>query len=118
TQRQTKEDVPVKKLVVFVAIVNLGAQCWAASERQDAINRLGNAAKVLHEIMSAPDQSIPDHILKRARCVAVVPHLIKGGFVFGGEEGKGVATCRTPRGWSAPTFIEMGGGSWGTQFGV
>jgi lipid-binding SYLF domain-containing protein len=48
----------------------------------------------------------------------VVPHLVKGGFVFGGEEGKGVATCRTPTGWSAPTFFEMGGGSWGTQFGV
>jgi SH3 domain-containing YSC84-like protein 1 len=73
---------------------------------------------VLQEIMNAPDQRIPDHVLRRARCLAVMPHLVKGGFVFGGEEGKGVATCRTARGWSSPTFFEMGGGSWGTQFGV
>jgi lipid-binding SYLF domain-containing protein len=68
--------------------------------------------------MRAPDQRIPDHILKGAQCIAVVPRLVKGGFVFGAEEGKGVATCRTGRGWSAPAFIQMGGGSWGTQFGV
>jgi lipid-binding SYLF domain-containing protein len=108
----------VKRLIFLLAIVSLAARCSAALERQDAINRLDNAARVLRETMSAPDQRIPDHILRRARCVAVVPHLIKGGFVFGGEEGKGVATCRTAEGWSAPTFIEMGGGSWGTQFGV
>lgn len=82
------------------------------------IQRLDHAARVLDETMRAPDQRIPDHILKGARCIAVVPHLVKGGFVFGAEEGKGVATCRTARGWSAPVFIQMGGGSWGTQFGV
>jgi lipid-binding SYLF domain-containing protein len=109
---------PVKRWIIFLAILSLGAQCWAASERENAVKRLDNATRVLHETMNAPDQRIPDHILRRAKCVAVVPHLMKGGFVFGGEEGKGVATCRTARGWSAPTFIEMGGGSWGTQFGV
>src|SRR5579864_155728 len=104
--------------MVLVAILFLGGRCWAGSEREAAVNRLNTAAKVVHEIMSAPDQRIPDHILRRATCVAVVPHLIKGGFVFGAEEGKGVATCQTAEGWSAPTFIEMGGGSWGTQFGA
>lgn len=108
----------MKKLIVLLAILTLEAPCWAASERENAINRLDHAARVLHETMNAPDHRIPDHILRRARCIAVVPHLMKGGFVFGGEEGKGVATCRTPEGWSAPTFIQMGGGSWGTQFGV
>lgn len=108
----------MKRLMVLLAILSLGARCWAGSERQDAINRLDHAARVVYEIMNAPDQRIPDHILRRATCVAVVPHLMKGGFVFGGEEGKGVATCRTAEGWSAPAFIEMGGGSWGTQFGV
>ncbi|HEY3706509.1 MAG TPA: lipid-binding SYLF domain-containing protein [Terracidiphilus sp.] len=98
--------------------MSLGVPCLAESERQNDINRLDHAAKVLHDTMNAPDQRIPGHILKHARCVAVVPHMVKGGFVFGGEEGKGVATCRTSTGWSAPTFIEMGGGSWGTQFGV
>lgn len=99
-------------------IVSFGTLCWAASEREDAAKRLDNAAKALHEVMDSPDQRIPGHILRRATCLAVVPHLMKGGFVFGAEEGKGVATCRTARGWSAPTFIQMGGGSWGTQFGV
>jgi lipid-binding SYLF domain-containing protein len=56
--------------------------------------------------------------MKRAKCVAVVPHLIKGGFVFGAEHGKGVATCRTAKGWSAPAFIRIAGGSWGTQIGA
>jgi lipid-binding SYLF domain-containing protein len=108
----------VKKLMVLLALTTLAAQCWAASEREDAINRLEKSAKVLHELMNAPDQRIPDHVLKHATCIAVIPHLMKGGFIFGAEEGKGVATCRSPRGWSAPTFIQMGGGSWGTQFGV
>lgn len=102
--------------MLLLALLSLDSFCWAGSERQDAINRLYKAAKVMHEIMNTPDQRIPDHIMKQAKCIAVVPHLMKGGFVFGGEEGKGVATCRTARGWSAPTFIEMGGGSWGTQF--
>src|SRR4051812_45880897 len=108
----------MKTLVCVLAILGLGTLGWAKSERQDAEKRLDKAAVVLEEIMHAPDQRIPDHIMKHATCVAVTPHLVKGGFVFGGEEGKGVATCRTARGWSAPAFIEMGGGSWGTQFGA
>ena len=108
----------MKRLIFSAVILILGIPCWAASERENAINRLDHSAKVLHELMSAPDQRIPDHVLKRARCIAVVPHLMKGGFVFGAEEGKGVATCRMGYRWSAPTFIQMGGGSWGTQFGV
>ncbi len=108
----------MKRLTILVAILSFGTPCWAKSAREDAVNRLDHAAKVLNEVMSAPDQRIPDRIMRRAKCVAVIPHLVKGGFVFGAEEGKGVATCRTARGWSAPAFIQMGGGSWGTQFGV
>ncbi len=108
----------MKRLRFFLVIASFGTLSWAASEREDAANRLNKAAQALHEIMDAPDQRIPDHILRRTTCLAVVPHLMKGGFVFGAEEGKGVATCRTAGGWSAPTFIQMGGGSWGTQFGV
>lgn len=100
------------------AVLSFGFQCLAESDRQKDINRLNRAARTLHEIMNAPDQRIPDHILEHARCLAVVPHLVKGGFIFGADEGKGVATCRTPTGWSAPAFFEMGGASWGTQFGV
>jgi lipid-binding SYLF domain-containing protein len=108
----------MKRLTFLLAILSFGTLCWAGSERQDAVNRLNKSATVLHEIMDAPDQRIPDWTMKKAKCVAVIPHLMKGGFVFGAEEGKGVATCRTAKGWSAPAFIQIGGGSWGTQIGV
>src|ERR1700726_2703101 len=108
----------MKKLVLLASMLGLASLCWAGSERRNAVDRLNNAAKVLHEIMDAPDQRIPDETIKRAKCVAVIPHLVKGGFVFGAEHGKGVATCRTAEGWSAPAFIKMTGGSWGTQIGA
>ena len=68
--------------------------------------------------MGMPDNGIPEEVLEHAKCVAVVPHMVKGGFVFGGKGGKGVATCRTANGWSAPAFITISGGSWGLQIGV
>jgi lipid-binding SYLF domain-containing protein len=108
----------MKKLAFAVAIVSLATLCWAGSAREDAIARLDNATEVLHEIMSAPDNGIPEEVLEHARCVAVVPHMVKGGFIFGGKGGKGVATCRTADGWSAPAFITVSGGSWGLQIGV
>src|SRR3569833_2318118 len=107
-----------KRMFVLLVLFGFLAQCGAESEHVKDLHRLNHAARVLSETMRAPDQRIPDHFLKGARCFAVVPHLVKGGFIFGAEEGKGVATCRTARGWSAPAFIQMGGGSWGTQVGV
>ena len=107
----------MKKLVLLAAMLSLASLCWAGSDRRDAVDRLNNAAKVLDEIMAAPDRRIPDEIMKQAKCVAVVPHLIKGGFVFGAEHGRGVATCRTADGWSAPAPITITGGSWGLQLG-
>ena len=108
----------MKKLVLLAAMLSLASLCWAGSDRRDAVDRLNNAAKVLDEIRAAPDRRIPDEIMKQAKCVAVVPHLIKGGFVFGAEHGRGVATCRTAEDWSAPAFIKIAGGSWGTQIGA
>ena len=108
----------MKKLTCFLLTLIFGTLCWARPANIDAVDRLNHAARVLHEIMDTPDQRIPEHIMRHATCVAVIPHMVKGGFVFGAEEGKGVVTCRTGRGWSAPAFIQMGGGSWGTQFGV
>lgn len=108
----------MKILMVLLTVLCFLARCSAEPERVKDAHRLNRAARVLYETMRAPDQRIPDHILKGARCIAVIPHLVKGGFIFGAEEGKGVVTCRTARGWSAPAFIQMGGGSWGTQFGV
>jgi lipid-binding SYLF domain-containing protein len=68
--------------------------------------------------MSAPDKGIPQEVIDNAKCIAVVPSMMKAAFVFGGKHGRGVATCRTARGWSAPAFISIGGGSWGLQFGA
>jgi len=108
----------MKKIMVAVAMLSLGTLGWAASAKQDATDRLDNATTVLHEIMGMPDKGIPEEVLEHAKCVAVIPHMVKGGFVFGAKGGKGVATCRTAEGWSAPAFITISGGSWGLQIGV
>ncbi len=80
-------------------------------------DRLNDAAAVLQEIMATPDRGIPSSILAGASCVVVVPHYKKGAFVVGAQYGQGVATCRTPRGWSAPVFVKLEGGSFGWQIG-
>ena len=109
----------MKKFMTFVALFCLGAATVAWAEtREEVQNRLDNAALVLHQIMNTPDKGIPEEVLEHAKCVAVVPHMIKAGFVFGGENGKGLATCRTENGWSAPAFFAITGGSWGLQIGV
>jgi SH3 domain-containing YSC84-like protein 1 len=101
---------------LFLSVCSLG---WAKEDARDAaVDRLDRAAKVLQEIMNTPDKGIPEEVMEKAKCVAVVPHLIKGGLIFGAEHGKGVATCRTAHGWSAPAFFTISGGSWGAQIGV
>ncbi len=80
--------------------------------------RVRMAADDLNNLINAPDSSIPKDILAKAKCVAVVPDMVKGGFVFGGQHGRGLVSCRTPNGWSAPAPITLSGGSWGAQIGV
>jgi lipid-binding SYLF domain-containing protein len=89
-----------------------------AEPKAEAVDRLNDAANVLNQLVSAPDSGIPDTVLKSAKCVAIVPSMVKGGFVIGGRHGRGVATCRTGNGWSAPAFFTLSGGSWGAQIGV
>src|SRR5256714_437183 len=96
----------------------LGSMSWAFSAQEDATERLQKAGDVLKEILNTPDKGIPEEVLDSAKCVVVVPHLIKGGFIVGGKHGRGVATCRTRTGWSAPAFVSVGGGSWGLQIGA
>jgi lipid-binding SYLF domain-containing protein len=95
-----------------------GTYASASSGREDTIDRLQKSVDVLHAIMQTPDKGIPEEVLGNAKCILVVPDLIKGGFIVGGKHGRGVATCRTPEGWSAPAFVSVGGGSWGLQIGV
>ncbi len=96
----------------------LGNLAWAGSAREDSTARLETSGEVLKEIAAAPDKGIPEEVLNDAKCIVVVPHLIKGGFIFGAKHGRGVATCRTGSGWSAPAFVSVGGGSWGLQIGA
>jgi lipid-binding SYLF domain-containing protein len=103
-------------LMSFIGLV--GTFAWASSAREDTVDRLQKSVDVLHAIMATPDKGIPEEVLSNAKCILVVPDLIKGGFIFGGKHGRGVATCRTSSGWSAPAFVSVGGGSWGLQIGV
>ena len=105
----------MKKAILCAVLLSLTNIAWAATAREATDGRLEHAGAVLHEIMAAPDKGIPEEVLEHAKCVAVVPHLLKGGFVFGAENGRGVATCRTENGWSAPAFFTITGGSWGLQ---
>jgi lipid-binding SYLF domain-containing protein len=103
-------------LAMFLGTAGIAS---ANQDRTDVVERLQSAAQVIHELDNAPDKGIPDQVFKSAKCVAVVPSMIKGAFIFGGKHGRGVATCRLPDGsWSAPAFFTITGGSWGLQFGV
>src|ERR1051326_520503 len=106
------------RLILTLAVAVFANLCWAGQTREDVTHRLDNAAKVMSEIMATPDQGIPGEALERAQGVAVGPHMIKGGLGIGAEHGRGVVTCRTARGWSAPEFFSISGGSWGLQIGV
>src|SRR6478735_12746299 len=110
----------MKKLLQVTLIVSLCSSLYAADEpakESKATDRVQAAADVLNEIQSAPDSGVPNEILSRADCVAVVPSMLKGGFVVGGKYGRGLASCRTPKGWSAPAFFTVKGGSFGFQIG-
>jgi lipid-binding SYLF domain-containing protein len=101
---------------VFFVMVGLAK---ADEDKTDAVERLQSAAKTLREVAEAPDKGIPDEVFKGAKCITVVPRMIKGGFIIGGKHGRGVSTCRLPNGgWSAPAFFVITGGSWGAQIGV
>jgi len=103
-----------------VGLLLSAGMAWAADDKDqsDIEKRIAASATVLNEIMATPDKAIPEGIMHDAKCVAVIPSMVKVAFVFGGNHGKGVATCRTENGlWSAPAPITITGGSWGLQIG-
>src|SRR6266849_543238 len=108
-------------LLVFGAgLLTLGSLAWSADDkdRPEIEKRIEASATVLNEIMATPDKAIPDKVMNDAKCVAVIPSMVKIAIGFGGSHGKGVATCRTENGkWSAPAPITITGGSWGLQLG-
>lgn len=112
----------MKKLVSALCgvamVAGAAGNAFAASEDKSKLDdRLSDASTVLSEIMATPDKAIPNSILAAARCVTVIPGYKKAAFLVGAQYGQGVATCRTPNGWSAPAFVQLTGGSFGFQVG-
>jgi SH3 domain-containing YSC84-like protein 1 len=105
--------------LLLISLLGLvGTYAFAGSDREETVERMQKSVDVLQSIMSTPDKGIPEEVLSGAKCIVIVPNLIKGGFIVGAKHGRGVATCRTSEGWSAPAFVSVGGGSWGLQIGV
>lgn len=108
----------MKKLLLLVTVLGLAGVSFAGDGTDNkAADRVKAASIVLEEIQAAPDTGIPDEVMGSAECVAVVPSMLKGGFMFGARYGRGVASCRTAKGWSDPAFFTIEGGSFGLQIG-
>ena len=111
----------MKRYIVLVVLgwaALLGNLAWAGSAHENSTERLQNSADVLKEVGGAPDKGIPEEVLNNSKCIVVIPHLVKAGFIVGAKHGRGVAVCRTGAGWSAPAFISVSGGSWGLRIGA
>ncbi len=102
--------------ILAVSVLVMVGTSWA-EDTSDVEKRIQKSADVLNEIMGTPDKAIPDKVMSDAKCIAVVPSMVKIAVGFGGNHGKGIATCRTEHGWSAPAPITVTGGSWGLQLG-
>jgi SH3 domain-containing YSC84-like protein 1 len=116
-----KEVYPMKwPMVAFLFCVAFATTAARADQTKvDVVDRLQSSTATIQQIIDAPDKGIPDEVLKGAKCIAIVPSMLKGGFIFGAKHGRGVSTCRLPDGhWSAPAFFAITGGSWGLQIGV
>jgi lipid-binding SYLF domain-containing protein len=107
----------LKRLLIITTLGLLVTLTAVASDRKDDVNRTHKAAQVFKEIMNTPDQGIPQELLETAKCIAIIPGEMKFAFIFGGNYGRGLATCRTGHGWSAPMFVAIEGGSVGYQIG-
>jgi len=107
----------LKRLVIVTTLVLFASLTAVASDREDDVSRTYKAAEVFKEIMNTPDHGIPHDLLESAKCIAIIPGDVKFAFIFGGNYGRGLATCRTRHSWSAPMFVAIDGGSVGYQIG-
>jgi lipid-binding SYLF domain-containing protein len=105
------------KRLALISMLLVASLLYAGDTRGADLDRLQSSGVILTQIMSAPDRAIPDAIMDGAKCLAIVPSMLNGGFIVGANYGKGVATCRTGKGWSAPVFFKIEGGSFGFQAG-
>jgi len=124
TSSSDVKSAPVNRrsLVGTIGVLVLGLMVSTNAHAQgtlaDEASQSDKAARVFREIMDTPDKGIPQDLLEKAECVAVFPSVIQAGFIVGGRGGRGVASCRTTQGWSAPAFFTLGGGSVGFQIGA
>ena len=107
----------LKRILAVTILTAIASLTAVASDRDDDVNRTQKAAQVFKEIMNTPDQGIPSNLLESAKCIAIIPGDKKFAFIFGGSYGRGLATCRTGHGWSAPMFVAIDSGSVGYQIG-
>jgi SH3 domain-containing YSC84-like protein 1 len=115
--RRISSRLPGCLLALSICSTLIGVSWAADKDQSDIAKRIEESAKVLNEIMATPDKAIPDKVMSSAKCIAVIPSMVKIAIGFGGNHGKGVASCRTESGWSAPAPITITGGSWGLQLG-
>jgi len=115
--RRFSSVLPRCLLILSICTMLMGASWAADKDQSDITKRIDESAKVLNEIMATPDKAIPDKVMRDAKCIVVIPSMVKIAIGFGGNHGKGVATCRTESGWSAPAPVTITGGSWGLQLG-
>jgi lipid-binding SYLF domain-containing protein len=108
----------MKKVLALLCVAACSLPAFAASSKADLNDRLEKARVIIQELSNTPDKGIPNSIVEKAVCIAVVPSLKKAGFIVGAQYGQGVVTCRTGHGWSGPVFIRMAGGSFGFQIGA
>jgi len=107
----------LRRILAVTILIVIASLTAVASDREDDVNRTQKAAQVFKEIMNTPDQGIPSNLLESAKCIAIIPGDKKFAFIFGGSYGRGLATCRTEHGWSAPMFVAIDSGSVGYQIG-
>jgi lipid-binding SYLF domain-containing protein len=109
----------MKKILLLISLSLLSSSLlFAGNKVQDRVVR---GAVVLKEISEAPDNGIPQDLMDKSVCIAVIPNMKKGGFVFGANYGKGLMSCRVNNGtgpWSAPSMFQLSGGSFGLQIGA
>jgi len=111
------EITMLKRILAVTSLIAVASLTALASDREDDVNRTQKAAQVFKEIMNTPDQGIPSGLLESTKCIAIIPGDKKFAFIFGGSYGRGLATCRTEHGWSAPMFVAIDSGSVGYQIG-
>jgi lipid-binding SYLF domain-containing protein len=104
-------------ILAAFAAASVAPAALVAQSQSDLNDRIASATQVVQEIMHVPDDSIPNSIVSKATCIAVIPSVKKAAFIVGASYGQGVVTCRTDHGWSGPVFIRLAGASFGFQIG-